>query len=39
MAIAKRNIELSGGTIRVESRRGHGTTVTMTLPIEASSGG
>ena len=39
MAIAKRNIELSGGTIRVESQRGHGTTVTMTLPIEASSGG
>ena len=39
MAIAKRNIELSGGTIRVESRRGRGTTVTMTLPLEASSGG
>lgn len=39
MAIAKRNVELSGGTIRVESRKEHGTTVTMTLPLAASSGG
>ncbi len=38
MAIAKRNIELSGGAIRVESRKEHGTTVTMTLPREGSSG-
>ena len=39
MAIAKRNIELSGGTIGVESRKEHGTTVTLTLPVEAPSGG
>ncbi len=39
MAIAKRNVELSGGTIRVESRKEHGTTVTMTLPLAARSGG
>ena len=29
MAIAKRNVELSGGTIHVDSREGHGTTVTF----------
>ena len=39
MAIAKRNIELSGGTIRVESRREHGTTVTMALPLDAAPSG
>jgi len=33
LTIAKRNIELNGGTITVASRRGVGTTVTMTLPI------
>ena len=32
LTIAKRNIELNGGTIAVTSRRGVGTTVTMTLP-------
>ena len=32
LTIAKRNVELNGGTIRVESERGVGTTVTMTLP-------
>jgi signal transduction histidine kinase len=32
LTIAKRNIELSGGTIAVSSTRGVGTTVTMTLP-------
>ncbi len=32
LTIAKRNIELNGGTIAVESRKGTGTTVTMTLP-------
>jgi signal transduction histidine kinase len=32
LTIAKRNIELNGGTIRVASRRGVGTTVTLTLP-------
>jgi two-component system nitrogen regulation sensor histidine kinase NtrY len=33
LTIAKRNIELNGGTIAVTSQRGTGTTVTMTLPI------
>ena len=33
LTIAKRNIELNGGTIAVTSQRGVGTTVTMTLPI------
>ena len=32
MAIAKRNVELNGGTIAVTSERGQGTTVTITLP-------
>ena len=32
MAIAKRNVELNGGTIAVTSERGRGTAVTMTLP-------
>ena len=31
MAIAKRNVELSGGAIDVQSREGHGTTVTFTF--------
>jgi signal transduction histidine kinase len=35
MAIAKRNVELNGGTIAVSSERGHGTTVTIALPITA----
>ena len=33
LTIAKRNVELNGGTIHVESERGAGTTVTITLPI------
>lgn len=33
MAIAKRNVELHGGTIEVTSERGHGTTVTISLPL------
>jgi len=33
LTIAKRNIELNGGTIDVRSQRGVGTTVTITLPI------
>jgi nitrogen fixation/metabolism regulation signal transduction histidine kinase len=33
LTIAKRNIELNGGTIAVTSQRGTGTTVTMTLPV------
>jgi two-component system sensor histidine kinase AtoS len=32
LTIAKRNVELSGGTITVASRRGAGTTVTITVP-------
>jgi signal transduction histidine kinase len=37
LPIAKRNIELSGGTIAVESARDRGTTVEMTLPVVAPS--
>jgi nitrogen fixation/metabolism regulation signal transduction histidine kinase len=33
LPIARRNIELSGGTISVQSQKGHGTTVTIRLPI------
>jgi signal transduction histidine kinase len=33
LTIAKRNIELDGGTISVASERGVGTTVTITLPL------
>jgi nitrogen fixation/metabolism regulation signal transduction histidine kinase len=33
LTIAKRNIELNGGTIEVRSQRGVGTTVTLTLPL------
>ncbi len=36
LTIAKRNIELNGGTIAVSSARGAGTTVTMTLPFKKS---
>ena len=32
LMIAKRNIELNGGTIEVVSERGVGTTVILTLP-------
>jgi signal transduction histidine kinase len=32
LTIAKRNVELNGGTIAVRSERGVGTTVTITLP-------
>ena len=32
LTIAKRNVELNGGTIEVTSERGAGTTVRMTLP-------
>jgi len=34
LTIAKRNVELNGGTIDVRSRRGAGTTVTITLPLD-----
>lgn len=33
LTIAKRNVELNGGTIGVESARGAGTTVTIRLPV------
>jgi signal transduction histidine kinase len=33
LPIAKRNVELSGGTITIHSDRGHGTTVELTLPV------
>jgi signal transduction histidine kinase len=32
LPIARRNVELSGGTIAVESVRGEGTTVVIALP-------
>jgi two-component system nitrogen regulation sensor histidine kinase NtrY len=32
LTIAKRNVELNGGTILVTSERGTGTTVTLTIP-------
>ena len=35
MAIAKRNVELNGGTVDVASRKGEGTTVTLRLPLAA----
>jgi signal transduction histidine kinase len=35
LTIAKRNIELNGGTIGVESEKGRGTRVTITLPLVA----
>jgi chemotaxis protein histidine kinase CheA len=33
LTIAKRNVELNGGTIEVRSERGAGTTVIMALPV------
>jgi len=33
LTIAKRNVELNGGTILVQSAPGVGTTVTIELPI------
>jgi signal transduction histidine kinase len=33
LTIAKRNVELNGGTIAVQSERSVGTTVTLTLPL------
>jgi signal transduction histidine kinase len=35
LPIARRNIELSGGSISVESAKGRGTTVTIRLPVTA----
>jgi signal transduction histidine kinase len=39
LPIAKRNVELSGGTIAIESERDHGTTVTITLPVASQATG
>ena len=39
MAIAKRNVNLSGGTIAVESEKDRGTTVTLAFPLPDPSGG
>ncbi|MFN7977994.1 MAG: HAMP domain-containing sensor histidine kinase [Vicinamibacterales bacterium] len=36
LTIARRNVELNGGTIAVASTRGVGTTVSLTLPLAAS---
>src|SRR5690606_36818930 len=36
LPIARRNIELNGGRIGVESARGRGTTVTVRLPVASS---
>ena len=36
LPIAKRNVELSGGTISVESQKGRGTTVTIEVPAATS---
>jgi len=33
LPIAKRNVELSGGTIAIHSKRGQGTSVEITLPV------
>jgi signal transduction histidine kinase len=33
LPIAKRNVELSGGTVAIESERDRGTTVIVRLPI------
>ncbi|MSO45364.1 MAG: HAMP domain-containing histidine kinase [Acidobacteria bacterium] len=38
LTIAKRNVELNGGTIAVTSERGVGTTVTITVPVDAARG-
>ena len=35
LPIARRNVELSGGTIDVDSRKGEGTTVRVRLPVAA----
>jgi signal transduction histidine kinase len=35
LPIARRNVELSGGTIAVESAKGRGTTVSIRLPVNS----
>ncbi len=39
LSIARRNIELNHGTIAVHSRRGQGTRVTITLPLDDGTAG
>ena len=39
LANARRNIELCGGTLVLESEPGRGTSITMTLPVAAPPGG
>ena len=39
LPIARRNVELSGGTIEVESRKGQGTTVRVRLPVVPTTSG
>jgi two-component system, NtrC family, nitrogen regulation sensor histidine kinase NtrY len=39
LPIARRNIELNGGTIEVQSQKGVGTTVTVKLPLASSQAG
>ena len=35
LAISRALVELHGGTVRISSREGQGTTVTCTLPVQA----
>jgi signal transduction histidine kinase len=37
MAIARRNIELSGGAIAIDSRKGEGAAVSIRLPADRAS--
>ena len=39
LPIARRNVELSGGSIEVESRKGQGTTVKVRLPVARATSG
>ena len=39
LPIARRNVELSGGTIDVESGKGEGTTVRVRLPVAETAAG
>jgi signal transduction histidine kinase len=38
LPIARRNVELSGGQIQVESEKGRGTTVILRLPATGQAG-
>jgi PAS domain S-box-containing protein len=37
LPLARRLAELHGGSLRIESRKGHGTTATLTLPVGSTS--